>query len=150
MIPAIPFSPRQMIYAAVIAAIFFAGFKASDFIWSARYDSLKAEHAERIEQARQAALTRQEIINEATQEREAILLKKLETQRHEYANLEYEIDTAPLVIERRVPAECGRTPDIDWNAVGRLFDSATDPRAAAEASLADGSDAATGRAAETR
>lgn len=136
----------MMIYAAITAAIFLAGFKASGYFWSARYDKLEAAHATAIAEQRQRLLTRQELINESTEQRELTLLREIEIQREAHALLQSEINETPLVTERVVfvdgePQVCPAAPDIDWATFGRLYDSGSSTRPAAEAVETDSGDA---------
>lgn len=133
----------------MVLVIFFAGFKANGYLWSARYEKLEASHAQAIAEQRERLLSRQERINDATAEREESLLRELEIQRESYALLQANIDATPLVRERivRVPVagetpQCPPAPSIDWSAFGRLYDDAAVARPAAEAEPAAGGDAA--------
>jgi len=140
-----PASIRAASYIAVVLVIFFAGFKANGYLWSARYDKLEAAHALRIEEQRQRLLTRQELINDETEERELTLLHELEIQKEVYETLKSTINETPLVTERivRIPVdgECAPAVDIDWSAFGRLYDSAATPRPATEVDETDSGNA---------
>lgn len=146
-------SPANLKAAGIIAAvlfIFFAGFKANGYLWSARYDKLVAAHEQAIADQRQRLMNRQDRINEETEQRELGLLTELEIQRESYALLQSQINETPLVRERiiRVPVEAGTDCPVcdvvDWDAFGRLYDSAAAPRPVSDPASASGGDAAGG------
>lgn len=149
-------SPANLKAAGIIAlvlVIFFTGFKANGYLWSARYEKLEAAHVQAIADQRERLLSRQQRINDETEARETSLLRELEIQRESYALLENAIDTTPLVRDRviRVPVEgqCPACDSIDWGAFGRLYDSAATPRPSSETPAADSGDAGTEAAPES-
>lgn len=143
-------SPANMKAAAIIAVIlfiFFSGFKASGYLWSAKYDRLEAAHAQAIIDQKERLLSRQERINEETEKREIDLLRELEIQREQYEELAANINTTPIIRERTI--QCEEAPDsggavvavVDWSVFGRLYDSGSTSRPAAEVDAASGRDA---------
>jgi len=139
-----PATIRLAAYGAIILAIFFTGFKANGYLWSARYDKLEAAHVTAVAEQRERLLTRQQLINDETEAREIDLLRDLAIQREQYDLLEQSIATTPIVINRQRRCEAGDldpVPSVDWTVFGRLYDSASSPRSPAESDASDRSDA---------
>lgn len=143
-----PAKLKAAAYIGVVLFIFFAGFKANGYLWSARYEKLEASHAQAIADQRQELLSREQRLNEQTEQREIELLREIELQRESYALLQSTINETPLIRERivRVPQEaeeCHRSDadSVDWTVFGRLYDNAAAPVTPAEADAASGSDA---------
>ena len=145
-----PFTPRQMIYGAIVAAIFIAGWKASSFLWENKYDSLVNSQAKAIVEMRDRLLKRTEEINESTAAREQALLRDLELARDDFELLSLRIQGATLVKPQSANKEKDAVGgvDIDWHEFARLYNDTSAAGIAAACRAADGSDAACSAVAE--
>lgn len=121
-----PIPPRVAAYVAVVALIFFLGYRAASFIWSARYEAQRRDYAELVEDQRARHAAESLRIAKAAADREAELLKSLDARRTEYELLSEQIDLAPVILPERVVVEQGPArrcgPRVDWSAFGRLYD----------------------------